>query len=184
MYYDKSVVSEDHLGDLTAILDDCVKANKTFAFEGTTSAWYIASLFFGTGCVSEWNMNGTDIVSYNDTFNSDEGLIAAKGLKEIVTSPAFTSSSGADAFSANPAAAVLVSGTWAYSDVEAVLGENLGAAENATGLPEDTWSMTNFTVDQYKEVLGKIASGEVTPDAEYPEDVSGLKLDNVTIIYE
>ena len=64
------------------------------------------------------------------------------------------------------------------------VAQNLGAAENATGLPEDTWSMTNFTVDQYKEVLGKIAGGEITPDAEYPEDISGLKLDNVTIIYE
>ena len=150
MYYDKSVVSEDHLGDLTAILDDCVKANKTFAFEGTTSAWYIASLFFGTGCVSEWNMNGTDIVSYNDTFNSDEGLIAAKGLKEIVTSPAFTSSSGADAFSANPAAAVLVSGTWAYSDVEAVLGENLGAAE-----------LPSFTVDGKTYHMGSFSGNKL-----------------------
>ena len=150
MYYDKSVVSEDHLGDLTAILDDCVKANKTFAFEGTTSAWYIASLFFGTGCVSEWNMNGTDIVSYNDTFNSDEGLIAAKGLKEIVTSPAFTSSSGADAFSANPAAAVLVSGTWAYSDVEAVLGENLGAA-----------ALPSFTVDGQTYHMGSFSGNKL-----------------------
>lgn len=64
------------------------------------------------------------------------------------------------------------------------VAQNLGASENATGLPEDTWSMKNFTVDQYKEVLGKIAKGEVTPDAAYPENVSGLKLDKVKIIYE
>ncbi|MBO4235360.1 MAG: BMP family ABC transporter substrate-binding protein [Firmicutes bacterium] len=50
--------------------------------------------------------------------------------------------------------------------------QNLGAAENATGLPEDTWSMKNFTVDQYKELLAKVAKGEVTPDATVPENAN------------
>jgi basic membrane protein A len=48
--------------------------------------------------------------------------------------------------------------------------QNLGAAENATGLPTDTWSMTNYTVDQYNELFQKVASGEIVPDAEVPED--------------
>ena len=64
------------------------------------------------------------------------------------------------------------------------VAQNLGAAENATGLPEDTWSMENFTLEQYQELLGKIANGEVTPDAEYPADPATLSLDNVTVIYE
>ena len=68
------------------------------------------------------------------------------------------------------------------------VAQNLGAAENATGLPEDTWSMENYTVDQYKELLGKIASGEVTPDAEVPGDANNadwLKgFEKVNVIFE
>ena len=66
--------------------------------------------------------------------------------------------------------------------------QNLGAAESATGLPEDTWSMKNFTVDQYKELLSKIAGGEVTPKAEVPADANNadwLKgFEKVTVIFE
>ena len=48
--------------------------------------------------------------------------------------------------------------------------QNLGATEDSTGLPTDTWSMKNFTVDQYNALLGKIKSGEVVPVAETPEN--------------
>ena len=68
------------------------------------------------------------------------------------------------------------------------VAQNLGAAEDATGLPVDTWSMTNFTVDQYKALLAKIASGEITPDAEVPGDANNadwLKgFEKVTVIFE
>lgn len=50
--------------------------------------------------------------------------------------------------------------------------QNLGAAEDSTGLPTETWRMTNFTVDQYKALFAKIKSGEITPKADVPEDVT------------
>jgi basic membrane protein A len=50
--------------------------------------------------------------------------------------------------------------------------QNLGAAENSTGLPTDTWSLKNFTVDQYTELFNKIKNGEIVPVAEVPEDVT------------
>lgn len=145
MYYDTSVIPEEDLDDLSAILQDCIDAGRMFAFEGTSNAWYEAGVFFGTGCVSEWNMNGTDIVSYTDTFDSDNGLVAAKILREIVTSPAFMNSSGADAFTANPQAAVLVSGTWAYNDVAGALGSNLGA----TDLPSATVDGVTYHIGSF-----------------------------------
>lgn len=43
---------------------------------------------------------------------------------------------------------------------------NLGAKDNAVGLPTATWSMTNFTVAQYEELFAKLANGSVTVDAE------------------
>ncbi|MCR5801402.1 MAG: extracellular solute-binding protein [Lachnospiraceae bacterium] len=128
MYYDKSVIPESDIDSLEAILADCEKAGKYFAMETNTSAWYLASFFFGTGCVSEWTTDDDgNFVSVNDTFDSDKGLIAAKGLKKLLDSSANLSSSQASEF-ANGAAAV-VSGTWAYTDVEAVLGDNMGAAD-------------------------------------------------------
>ena len=47
--------------------------------------------------------------------------------------------------------------------------QNLGAADDATGLPIDTWRLENFTVDQYKELFAKVKNGEIVPVAEYPE---------------
>ena len=66
--------------------------------------------------------------------------------------------------------------------------QNLGAAEQATGLPEDTWSMETFTLEQYQELLAKIAGGDVTPDANVPDDANNgdwlTGLDNVTVVFE
>ena len=50
--------------------------------------------------------------------------------------------------------------------------QNLGAAEDSTGLPTETWRLTNFTVDQYKALFEKIKSGEIVPKDEVPEDVT------------
>ena len=50
--------------------------------------------------------------------------------------------------------------------------QNLGAAENATGLPTESWSLKNFTVEQYKAVLEKIAKGEIVPKADVPADAN------------
>lgn len=66
--------------------------------------------------------------------------------------------------------------------------QNLGAAENATGLPTESWSMKNFTVEQYKAVLEKIAKGEIVPSAEVPADANNgdwLKnIEKVTVDFE
>lgn len=148
MYYDKSVIAEDHLDDLTAILADCNAAGKLFSFELCNSAWYAASFFFGTGCVSEWVMNGTDIVKYNDTFNSDAGLIAAKGMKEIVTNAAFNDSSQASEFQSG--SAVVVSGPWDYNTAKEALGDNFGV----TDLP-------SFTVDGKSYHIGSFSGNKL-----------------------
>ena len=40
----------------------------------------------------------------------------------------------------------------------------LSAKENAVGLPTATWSLKNFTVEQYQAELAKIVNGEITVD--------------------
>ena len=128
MYYDKSVIPEEDIDSLEALIKDCEDAGKLFCFEAQSSAWYIASWFFATGCVSEWTTDDEGhFISVKDTFNSDNGLIAVKGMEKLLKSPCHKSSSAADEFANG--AAIVVTGTWAYSDIEKVLGDNLGASD-------------------------------------------------------
>ncbi|MGN1039860.1 MAG: extracellular solute-binding protein [Candidatus Fimimonas sp.] len=153
MYYDKRVITdESHLDDLAALVADCEAAGKNFAMETETSAWYLASFFFATGCHSNWNIdeNGKPL-SIDDTFNSDEGVIALRGMQQLVKSPNYISSSGAAEFSAATPAAILVSGTWAYTDVVDILGEgNVGC----TDLP-------SFTVDRRSYHMGSFSGNKL-----------------------
>ncbi|MBP5224896.1 MAG: extracellular solute-binding protein, partial [Lachnospiraceae bacterium] len=142
MYYDKSVISDDIVDSLEDLIAACEDANKYFSMELGTSAWYLASFFFGTGCVSEWATDDDgNFTSINDTFNSANGLIAAKGMKKLLDSPIHNSSSDGSGFANN--SAVLVSGTWAYETVKATLGDNMGVAD-----------LPSFTVDGKEYHMG------------------------------
>ena len=128
MYYDKSVIPESDIDSLEKLIADCEAANKYFSFEMNTSAWYLASFFFGTGCVSEWTTDSEGkFESVKDTFNSDKGLIAVKGMKKLVDSPMHLSSSKGEEFASG--AAIVVTGTWAYETVKGILGDNMGVAD-------------------------------------------------------
>ena len=50
--------------------------------------------------------------------------------------------------------------------------QNLGAAEDATGLPtaKDSWRFTKFTTEEYNTVFTKIKTGALTPDATVAEN--------------
>ena len=145
MYYDKSVIPEADLDSLEKLIADCEAAGKYFAFEQDTSAWYNASFFFGAGCHSNWELDDEGkIVGVDDDFNSDKGLIAVKGMEKLVKSPMFVSSSQAAEFANG--AAIVVTGTWAFDDIKAILGDNLGA----TDLP-------SFEVDGKQYHLGSFS---------------------------
>ncbi len=134
MYYDKRYISEDSLDSLTAILADCKANGKYFGME-TNNSWYLASWFFATGCHSNWILNESgEFIGVDDDFNSANGLIALKGLKELLDSGVHMDTSEAGRFESG--AAVLISGTWNYESAKAILGDNLGM----TDLP-------SFTVD-------------------------------------
>jgi len=146
MYYDKSVIPEEDVDSLEKLVADCEAADKFFAFEMDTSAWYLASFFFGTGCHSEWVTDDEgNFISISDDFNSDKGLIAVKGMEKLVKSPKFLSSSQASEFN-DGKAAIVVTGTWAYEDIKNILGDNMGA----TDLP-------SFEVDGTEYHLGSFS---------------------------
>ena len=128
MYYDKTVIPEEHVDSLEAIIADCEAAQKYFSFEMQTSAWYLASFFFATGCESTWETDAEgQFISVKDTFNSPEGLIAVKGMEKLVKSPFHLSSSSGAEFSSN--AAVVVTGIWDFETVKGILGDNMGVTD-------------------------------------------------------
>lgn len=59
----------------------------------------------------------------------------------------------------------------------------LGAADDAVGLPVDTWSLQNWSVDEYNALFEKIKAGEVTiSNDETVSDPSTAGLDNITFV--
>ncbi len=128
MYYDKTVIPEEDVDSLEKLIADCEKANKYFAFETNTSAWYLASWFFATGCVSEWITDDDGaFISVKDTFDSPEGLISVKGMKKLVDSKFHVSSSSGDEFASD--AAIVVTGTWNYEAIQKLLGDHMGVTD-------------------------------------------------------
>jgi len=64
---------------------------------------------------------------------------------------------------------------------------SLGAKEGAVGLPTATWSMKNYKVSDYEELLGKIKAGTVSIDNDADWTSIATKaaaLSNITFLYE
>ena len=139
MYYNKDIIDESHIDSLEDIIQDCEDAGYKFSMETETSAWYLASFFMAREdgkpdsqslCKSSWTTNEKGaFTGVDDTWNSDNGVIAARGIQHLVKSTAANSSSTTADLSAATPSAVLVSGTWAYNDVKTVLGDNMGVAD-------------------------------------------------------
>lgn len=67
---------------------------------------------------------------------------------------------------------------------------NLGASDNATGLPTATWSLKNFTLEQYNALFANIANGTVEVKAGVPDNCNSADasifadLTKVTVDFE
>ncbi len=58
---------------------------------------------------------------------------------------------------------------------------SLGAKDNAVGLPTETWSLANWTVDEYNTLFAQIVDGTVAVSADYPEDMSTFAGEHVKV---
>lgn len=167
MYYDKSVISENDVDSLEALIAACENSGRGFSFE-LENSWYTASFFFATGCVSEWTVDDSgNFTSLTDTFNSPEGIIAARGMQKLLTSSCYVNSSMTYDFEATIPSAIVVSGVWNYDHAKAVLGDNLGIAD-----------LPSFTVDGESFHLSSFSGSKylgVKPQAD-PEKEAALHL--------
>ena len=65
-----------------------------------------------------------------------------------------------------------------FSEIGGV-ATSLGVETDAVGLPTETWSMTNFTVEQYEALYQQVKDGTLTVDDNYDnleQDYSNLTL--------
>jgi len=124
MYYDTSIISEEDAESLEAVIAACEANGVKFRF-ALENAWYTASFFFGAGAHSLWTMNEAgEFTSIDDTFNTEIGLIAMKGMEKLAKSPAYDSN--ADIFTD---AGVVITGIWNANAAADHFGENLGATD-------------------------------------------------------
>lgn len=146
MYYDKSVLSEEDVKTLEGIIAVCEEEKKFFNFELQNNAWYSASFFFATGCESQWSANSDgEFDGVHDTWNSDAGVVALKGMQKLLKSDCYQSKS--DKFDG---AAAVVTGSWNSGAAATAYGANLGA----TKLP-------TFTVDGKTYQLGSFTGNKM-----------------------
>ena len=126
MYYDKSVYQGVDMTDLDAIIAKSQEKGKKIYYN-TSSAWYNAAFFYGAGAHSEWTTDEAgNFTAYDDNYNSAAGKKAVQGMIKLCQdSTIFVDSSENGAFTKG--AGVLISGTWAKSDVQTALGNNMGA---------------------------------------------------------
>ena len=140
MYYNKSIISEEDAASMEKLIAACEANNLKFRF-ALENAWYTAAFFFATGCHHNWTTDANgDFTSVDDTFNSDKGMIAMKGMQILAQSPAYDSN--ADIFTD---AGVIVTGTWNAEAAKAHFGENLAAAK----LPSFTVDGTTYQLGSY-----------------------------------
>ena len=57
-----------------------------------------------------------------------------------------------------------------------------GAEEDRVGLPTDTWSLENWTVDDYNALFEQVKSGEVEISNEEVADPSTLDWEHITFV--
>lgn len=70
-----------------------------------------------------------------------------------------------------------------YTGGELLKGRSvLGAADDAVGLPVDSWSLENWSVEDYEALFAKIKSGEVVVDKTEIADPAEMELANVKFV--
>ena len=135
MMYDKSIVKEEHIHDMAKIVEDCSNAGKTINYSIFGNGFYAASYFMATGCESTWDINASNkFYQYHDNYNSEQGFIAAKGIRDLKKNNIFGASDDPSKFGKSLGACV--TGIWNYQYALDAIGDNLGCCE-----------MPNYTVD-------------------------------------
>lgn len=142
--------------------------------------------------VAGWYTNGTQIVfscggsifqSITDAAAANDGAVIGVDVDQSNQSDTVvTSAMKGLSSSVQWALGKAYDGTW--SDI-AGAGTALGAAEDSVGLPTETWSMENYSVEEYEAQLAAIKAGEVSIDDAVlqNDEVANQGYSNVVVNY-
>ena len=144
--------------------------------------------------IAGWYTNGTEIVfacggsmfaSITAAASANDGYVIGVDVDQSGESDTVVTS----AMKGIDQAAILAighsyDGTW---DEIGGKTTTLGAKDDAVGLPTDTWSLENYTVEEYNTLFESIKDGSLVIDPNYPvdannmDDAGSLELPNLTI---
>lgn len=155
MYYNKSVLSEEDVKSLETILE-----KGTVAFPMTT-AWYNGAFFLGNGGTLFGEAGNDEAAGIQ--FGGEAGYAAAKKMAELMANPNFINDADGKGNAGLKDGSVVAyfNGSWEYSGLYEVLGENLGAV----ALP--TFDIDGTAVSM-KSLAGSKAIG-VNPNCANPK---------------
>ena len=148
--------------------------------------------------ISGWYQNGTEVVFAcgGSMFESVKAAAALNANAKII---------GVDVDQSSLSDRVITSAVKGLKEsVEIVLGQmyagkwdtelggkcqNLGAADNATGLPTATWSLKNFTVENYNALFAQVKAGSISIDSATDGTINQAWFDakgysKITVLYE
>ena len=124
---------------------------------------------------SGWYKNGTEVIfscggsifdSITAAASANDAAVIGVDVDQSYTSDTVITSAlkgiGEAAYLALTAA---YDGTWAENYGNQCV--TMGAAQGAVGLPVDTWSLENWSVEEYEDMFQKIVSGEIAIDNDF-----------------
>ena len=148
LFYNKKYVSAEDAKTVEGILKACKKSNFKFSVS-LTKGNILAGVFFGAGCESTWETNEEGaFISCTDTFSSDMGLKAAKGIYQITSSGVWTEYNSTDDISGKNPCAALISDVGDTESLSEIWGGNLCA----TKLPAFTVDGETFQMGSFSNV--------------------------------
>ena len=144
--------------------------------QSLTSGWYETGtevIFAAGGSIFQ---SITAAASANDKFVVGVDVDQSYESETVITS-ALKGVSAAASWAIGKA----YDGTWASLNGAV----SLGAKDGATGLPTATWSLKNFSVDEYKAMLADIVSGklQISSDVLENDAITTVNFSNTTVNY-
>ena len=148
LYYDKSVLSEEDVMDWERIIEVAQTGNYEIDFN-YANGWYSFGFFYGAGADSQWYTDEAgNFVSYYDTYNSAQGLVAARALSNLLSYDGVVDNASVGGAGENCIA--IVDGIWDYNSALAKWGDNLGCVE-----------LPHFTVNGVRYHMGSFLGGNL-----------------------
>ena len=128
LYYDKSVLSEEDVLSLDAILAKANAAGKKVLMD-VSNGWYVASFFLGAGCTLSLDEEGNQVCD----FNNEKGVAVGEAIRAFCADPAFMT--GDDSVihgGMGETICAAVTGMWNAEAIMNKLGDNYAACKLPT----------------------------------------------------